>query len=268
MSWQNLWSESFDGDAMSSWTTGGTLDDWGVREAPGVAGTQVLSLTAEANYANNTGSWAISPPLNLSAARASKLTFQLIGASEASHDYLYVELSSDLNSWSNLPLKVGNTIKYDGLSGSYPYWTTVTMDLGAWDGRSQIYIRFRFTSNASVTATGFFIDNVILSAASDEEAYQYMSGTSMAAAFVSGAAALLQSQNIALTPLGLKSAILAGADRVAALTDTSETGGRINARQALNLIAGPPGTDSSSASGGGGGGGGGCFIGALGGSDR
>jgi subtilisin family serine protease len=268
MSWQNPWSESFDDDAMSGWTTGGTLDDWGVREAPGAAGTHVLSVTAEANYANNTGSWAISPPLDLSAARASKLTFQLIGASEAYCDYLYVELSSDLNSWSNLPLKVGNTIKYGGLSGSYPYWTTVTMDLGAWDGNSRLYIRFRFTSNASAPAAGFFIDNVILSVASDEEAYQYMSGTSMAAAFVSGVAALLQSQNQALTPQDLKSAILDGADRVAALADTSETGGRVNARKALNLIAASPDTDSSGSSGGGGGGGGGCFIGALGGSDR
>jgi subtilisin family serine protease len=264
LDWQSLLAENFSATPLAGWTTGGTPDSWDVRLEPDGGPNRVLSLTTEETYGNGANNWAISPSLDLSTATACRLTFQITGASEAFRDYLYVEVSADAVSWSNLPLQVGDTIKYGGLNGNYPYWTLVVSDLGTWDRSPRLYFRFRFTSNASNALAGYLIDNVTVSAVSDEEAYAYMSGTSMAAPFVSGVAALVLSRDPLMTPAELKRVILDSVDRVDALADTSQTGGRLNARKALDYEADDAHADLSNTSGGGGGGGGGCFIGLLG----
>jgi len=63
--------------------------------------------------------------------------------------------------------------------------------------------------------------------------YGYMSGTSQATAFVSGVAALLLSQNPALTPSELKRIIFASVEPFPQLKGKIATGGRLNAYQAL-----------------------------------
>ncbi|MDA8139185.1 MAG: S8 family serine peptidase, partial [Desulfobacteraceae bacterium] len=145
-----------------------------------------------------------------------------------------------------------------------PYWTTASLDLGPFDGVPQLFIRWRFKSNDQVNAAGFFIDGITLSATSDQEAYQFMSGTSMAAGFVSGAAAGLLSQNGALTPMDLKSILMQSVDANDHFSGKIASGGRINAYSAMMLQDDPNYRSPSASSGGpGSGGGGGCFIEAL-----
>jgi PKD repeat protein len=69
--------------------------------------------------------------------------------------------------------------------------------------------------------------------------YGWMSGTSMAAPHVSGAAALALSLDPSLSTADLKRALLAGTDPVAALAGRSVSGGRLNASRTLALAVPP-----------------------------
>ena len=85
------------------------------------------------------------------------------------------------------------------------------------------------------------------------------SGTSIAAAFVTGAAALLLSHNGDLDVAGLRAALLDNVDPASNLAGRTATGGRLNVARALGSVpAGPP-PRTMSASGRGSGGGGGSW---------
>ena len=224
-----------------------------------------LALNPDGAYENDADTWVQAPQLDLSAATGTVLTFRLIGSSQESSDVLYLDVSTDASTWSTPPLKVGSSTRYNGISGTVPHFTTVSTDLGQWDGAPRFHLRFRFQSDADTNADGFYIDDIVLQAAGEQDSYQYMQGTSMAAGFVTGIAALIQSENDTMTPSQIRTLIEDSADRIDDLMDVTVTGGRVNAHQALALQNGSSLPDSSleGASSGGGGGGGGCFISSI-----
>jgi subtilisin family serine protease len=73
-----------------------------------------------------------------------------------------------------------------------------------------------------------------------EDGYLFADGTSMAAPHVSGAAGLLWARVPAATPVDVRAALLAGVDRLPGLTGRVASGGRLNARTALEAIVPPP----------------------------
>jgi len=94
--------------------------------------------------------------------------------------------------------------------------------------------------------------------------YFSFSGTSMAAAHVSGVAGLIFSRYPALNACQVKDMLLSGVDLKSSFDGSVLTGGRINAYNALQAtthdVPCKKRLASASVSGGGGGGGGGCFI--------
>lgn len=69
--------------------------------------------------------------------------------------------------------------------------------------------------------------------------YQYMSGTSMAAPHVAGAAALVLSASPEMTYAQIRNRLLNRADAKSGLANKVVTGGRLNAHQAIEDLAGP-----------------------------
>jgi subtilisin family serine protease len=76
-----------------------------------------------------------------------------------------------------------------------------------------------------------------------DQAYLSLSGTSMAAPHVAGVAALVWARAPWATVADVRAALLSSVDPVAALAGTSATGGRLNARRAVDAappLPGPP----------------------------
>ena len=69
--------------------------------------------------------------------------------------------------------------------------------------------------------------------------YQYMSGTSMAAPHVSGAAALAKAAFPSASGVGLKALLLESVDPLASLSSYTATGGRLNVNNALTCNGAP-----------------------------
>lgn len=84
--------------------------------------------------------------------------------------------------------------------------------------------------SVDLAAPGEYIYSAVI------DAYGYKSGTSMAAPYVSGAAALIKSLNPLASTSDLKNAILWKADKIDSLTDVVATGGRLNVMEALTFF--------------------------------
>lgn len=113
--------------------------------------------------------------------------------------------------------------------------------------------------SVDVAAPGENILSCRLSSIYGGAEYIFGSGTSGAAAHVSGLAALVKSLAPTLSNREIKAAIENHVDAISSFLDIVSTGGRINAYNALMSIANIT-TSSAGDDGGGGGGGGGCFI--------
>jgi len=155
-------------------------------------------------------------------------------------DWLFVEGTDD--GWATFDF-------IDGIPTGDFAWTGSTqgtiidvpnpIEADGFNSPSAFDFRFRLISNGSVRRDGVYVDDVALhcltgSHGSDD--FVRHSGTSMAAPHVSGVAGLLLSAYPDATVAELKAALLQGADPKAGLGTRTVSGGRLNARGALDEL--------------------------------
>jgi subtilisin family serine protease len=109
---------------------------------------------------------------------------------------------------------------------------SINPSLSALDGQSQVFIRFRMTTDASIQDDGFYVDDVAVRCSSSPPgsttAYDFFNGTSMATPHVTGAAAFLFSKFPGSSVATIKSKILQSVDMKSTLSGMVMTGGRLN----------------------------------------
>jgi autotransporter-associated beta strand protein len=131
----------------------------------------------------------------------------------------------------------GNTGSDDdsAIAPNYPsgYDSACIISVAASDNRDQLWASSNYgRTRVDLAAPGFGIVSTL-----PADAYGPRTGTSMAAAYVTGVAALAVSVNRDLTVEDLKEALLAGVDPVTGLADRVATGGRLNAERTVRLAA-------------------------------
>jgi subtilisin family serine protease len=231
---QTLLVDDFSG--LSNWTVGGDGNAWDLQS---IYGNKVLAESPAGNYTNGMDAWARLDPLNLSGLNGTRLDFTIIGNTAGNGDRLIVEASTDGTAWTRLWVGLDDG-PVQAISGTINTWQLAIADLKAFDGAASLAIRFRFVSDASGTAGGYLIDSLAVTCADTTHgttAYQYYQGTSMSAAYASGAAALIMAQKPLLTHTEVKLAIESTVDEKASLAGVVATGGRVNVYNALVSMA-------------------------------
>ena len=223
-----------------------------------------LTESPEGDYADNMDTWICLGPLDLSENTGSRVDFNITGDTADTGDRLYVEASNDGVTWSRLWMGLADG-PTQSITGPKDPWQLVSADLKPYDGTPAFYLRLRFTSDASGTADGYIIDNLTITCAQTmptDARYYYYQGTSMSAAYASGAAALVMAQKPSLTPEALKASLESTVDPNIRFDGIVATAGRINVYKAFTYGQSntPEDIGKSAATNSRGSGGGGCFI--------
>lgn len=240
-----VWEDDFESDPSGTWTT--LQADWDrTADNDPYQGSYSLTDSPDDDYDNNSDTSAVSPPINLANRSNIRLNFYLKGESEPASDKLFIE-TYDGNEWSSpRPIEIiseyGSQTFDEGISGRYSDWVYGTVVLDHLEGVDEAYLRFRFVTNdTDNNYDGWYIDNVIITSMAgiypnpQSQYYSYLDGTSSATPFVSGLAGLIWSEIPDLSAECVKKFIMDGVDPVAAFSNKTLSGGRINAYNSLSL---------------------------------
>jgi uncharacterized repeat protein (TIGR01451 family) len=232
---EHIFVDDFE-SGLGNWTTGGTNNTWGLTTAASVSPTHSVTDSPSGNYANNTDSYIrlTAGQVLTGVKKGCRLDFQRRLTLQLVNDTLFVAQSPDGNTWTEFAAFVGNT------GGAFRL--TDFLDLTA--GQPSVFVRFRFSTNASLTSDGVYIDDVDINCAATSSGYtgtteyQFLQGTSMATPHVTGVAGLVASLNPSFSPVDIKKAILNSVDQKSAFTGKVVSGGRLNAYGAVQYASG------------------------------
>lgn len=231
-------------------STSGALPEWGL--VSGVAGTGLaaagvtIAPSAATQYGNS--EVVVRTPLDLSAQHGCRLRFRYLiddpqaasGGSPAVS--LYVKLGSltGAGGVQIVDTKSGDTAGALRQAVVDPW--QMMLPTPAFDGRPDAIIGFGVLYDHGTHGGRVIVDDVrvlCVNTASGSGSWQFSSGTSMAAPHVAGAAALVLARRPDLTPAQLRELLLRSADPVQALAGRTVSGGRLDLRRLLDLVAAP-----------------------------
>ncbi len=154
-----VFSDDFE-SGSTNWTL---LGSWGVSSAASHSTSHSLSESPTGNYANNLNyiSATMTNGANLTSALSANLSFWAKYNIEGGFDYMYVDVSGNGGtSWVNLDT-------YDGVLST---WTQFNYSLGGYVGNSNVKVRFRFYSDGAVNYDGMYIDDIVITSDSVDNA--------------------------------------------------------------------------------------------------
>lgn len=136
---------------QGGWTHSGGNDNWHITEYRSHSPTHSWYCGIESNhqYTNLNDASLISPYFVVTP--DSSLTFWHRYSLETNYDYTYVEIDNNSGWW----------IILDEFNGFMTSWSQETYPLSAYDGQTA-RLRFRFISDQSVVAEGWYVDDVMI----------------------------------------------------------------------------------------------------------
>ncbi|MGH2542700.1 MAG: M14 family zinc carboxypeptidase, partial [Ardenticatenaceae bacterium] len=141
-------------DDVEAGNSGWTAEaPWAITEETAHSPTHSWTDSPGSLYANNVNVALTSPLLDLTDYEATTLTFWQICDTEAGYDYCHVELSADGGAtWSEVAL-------YDGAQSA---WEEVSLAVPVLDGQPDARVRFRLSSDFTITGDGWHVDDIRL----------------------------------------------------------------------------------------------------------
>ncbi len=136
---------------QGGWTHSGILDNWHITAHKSNSPTHSWYCGYETiwHYIDENDASLISPYFVVTP--DSSLTFYHQYVLEADWDYGYVEVDNGSGWWKTLSV----------LTGTQSAWTQASYPLNAYNGET-IRMRFRFISDGSVTAEGWYVDDILM----------------------------------------------------------------------------------------------------------
>jgi PKD repeat protein len=129
-------------------------NQWGLNSSSSHSSSNSLTESPSGNYTDNETSFAtLQNGVDLSQALSANLSFWTKYSIEAGFDYMYLEVSPNGGTtWIQMD-------SYDGLQGT---WVQKTYSLGGYVGNPNVKIRFKFESDGAVNEDGMYIDDLII----------------------------------------------------------------------------------------------------------
>jgi len=253
---RSFFSDDFEsGDITANWTNTGA-STWAASNETPRNGNFGITDSPGANYPPGTTNEVISNPVTLGPGYSSCELHYARALNLSSGDSFQISALLDTNSPPDgVPDVTASSPLFNSSSNSVGLLNRFFSLNPGFDQGGQVQVRLRLISDANPTtvADGVHMDDIKLlcHGSPSDNGYEFLDGTSMATPMVTGAAALLFSDNPASTASQVKDELLGSVDPVPDLAGSTVSGGRLDVYGAF-VSAG-----SNPAGGGGGGDGGG-----------
>jgi subtilisin family serine protease len=214
---------------------------WRTTTSVAQSGSRSATDSRDGQYANGSNTWIqTGSPIDLSGGEDCQLDYAVRFDLQTQADWLFVEgRDGGSGPWSFIDGIPHGDFAWTGSTQGTMFDVPNPIEADGFHSPSAFNFRFRLLSNGSVRRDGAYVDDVVLhclTGSHGADDFVRHSGTSMAAPHVAGVAALLLSAYPDATVAELKAALLDGADPKAGLATKTVSGGRLNARGALDQL--------------------------------